>query len=80
MILTSESGARVEYSHINADITGGSTASMFRVEISPVSKSRFIPRYVQATDYSHLGKFAVAQLKTTGVLNMQQDSDFTEID
>lgn len=80
VILTSESGARVEYSHINADITGGSTASMSRVEISPVAESRFIPGYVQATDYSHLGKFAVAQLKTTGVLNMQQDSDFTEID
>lgn len=80
VILTSENGARVEYSHINTDITGGSMANMSRVEVSPIAESSFIPGYVQATDYSHLGKFTVASLKTTGVLNMQEDSDFTDVD
>lgn len=80
VVLTSENGSRVEYSHISGNISGGSAASMARVEVSPIAESSFIPGYVQATDYSYLGKFTVARLKTTGVLNMQQDTDFADVD
>lgn len=60
--------------------TGGSSVSMSRVEVSPVAESNFVPRYVQATDYSSLGKFMVAKLKVIGQLDMKFDSDFTDVD
>ena len=53
---------------------------MTRVEASKVAESSFVPSYVQATDYSNLGKFVVAQLKVTGELDMKVDSDFKEVD
>lgn len=59
---------------------GGSMATMYRVEASKVADSSFIPGYVQDTDHSDLGKFAVAKLKETGELNMATDSDFTDTD
>ena len=42
--------------------------------------SQFVPSYVQSTDYSSMGEFMVAQLKTTGEMNMQTDSDFTDVE
>lgn len=79
--LTSENGAQVQYSHIAQEIMGGfSAVSMARVEVTPIAESSFVPGAVQATDHTSLGKFMVAKLKQTGVLDMQNDTDFTEID
>ena len=79
--LTSENGAQVQYSHIAQNIQGGfSAVSMARVEVTPIAESSFVPGYVQATDLSYLGKFMVAKLKQTGILDMQNDAEFTDID
>lgn len=81
--LTNERGVRIEYSvyHLGDEfLIGGSNASMTRVEITKECDSNFVPGYVQAGDYSHLGKFIVAKIHQTGRLNMQTDSEFTEID
>lgn len=83
VILTNESGITIKFSHIGGvpeGQLGGGGTYMRRVEISKVADSHFVPGYVQATDYSSLGSFMVAELKVTGELDMQTDSDFTDID
>lgn len=78
--LTSDSGSQIQYSHIMNEIRGGSAVWMARVEVTPIAESSFVPGYVQANDLSHLGKFMVAKLKQTGELDMQNDTEFTDID
>ena len=46
------------------DLTGA-TRSINDVDVTKVGDASFIPGYIQATDYSDLGKFMVAKLKTT---------------
>lgn len=82
--LKNNSGTEVKYSHF-ANLPedhnfGTSTVSMARVEVSKAKNSQFVPSYVQATDYSNLGDFMVAKLKVTGMLDMQTDKDFTDVD
>lgn len=82
--LTNERGITIKFSHIGGvaegQLGGGSGSYMRRVEVSKVADSNFVPGYVQATDYSSLGTFIVAELKVTGELDMQTDSDFTDVD
>lgn len=84
VILTNDKKTTITYSHIGGiaegQLGGGSSVTMKRIEISKAGDSRFIPGYVQATDYSDLGSFMVAKLKVTGQLNMQTDSDFQNVD
>lgn len=53
---------------------------MRRIEISKVADSQFKPNYVQAQDFRNLGPFMVAKLKTTGILDMQTEKDYRDID
>lgn len=82
--ISNNRGVTVTYSHLSVPVgdqaTGGSAANMLRVEATEVAESSFKPGYVQATDHSDMGRFVVAKLKTTGELDMMNDSDFTEID
>lgn len=79
--LENDEGARVTFLYCCSKIQGGgSSVNMARVNISKVTNSQFVPDYVQATDYSNLGEFMVARLKTTGVMNMQTDKEFTDVD
>lgn len=85
VILTNERGVTITFSHIGGVAEGelelgGSTTDMRRVNISKVADSKFIPSYVQGSDYSNLGKFMVAQQKVTGQLDMLLDSDFKDVD
>lgn len=82
--LSNERGIEIKFSHIGGVAEGdfergGSATDMLRVEVSPAADSGFIPGYVQATDYSDLGKFIVAKLETTGHIDMIKGSDFTEV-
>lgn len=81
--LTNERGITIKFSHIGGvaegQLGGGSGSYMRRVEVSKIADSNFVPGYVQATEYSSLGTFVVAELATTGELDMQTDSDFTEV-
>ena len=54
------------------DLTGA-TRSINDVDVTKVGDASFIPGYIQATDYSDLGKFMVAKLKTTCALDMISD-------
>ncbi|MDD3339769.1 MAG: hypothetical protein PHS82_13040 [Lachnospiraceae bacterium] len=83
--LANERGAEIKFTHIGGVAegtldSGGSTTDMSRVEVSSIADASFTPNYVQATDYSSLGKFVVAKLKTTGYLDMISGSDFTDVD
>lgn len=81
--LQNNSGAKVVFSnfHFAKDFNFSSSHTMMgRVEVSKVDDSQFVPSYVQSTDYSSMGEFMVAQLKTTGEMNMQTDSDFTDVE
>lgn len=74
-------GASVTFLHYSDKLEGGgSGVSMARVNISKVAQSQFVPGFVQATDHSSLGEFMVAKLKTTGILNMQTDREYTDVD
>ena len=53
---------------------------MLKVDISEITKSDFNAGYVQATDYSNLGKFMVSKLHVIGQLDMKNDADFTDVD
>lgn len=84
VVLSNDRGTTITFSHIGGvaegQLGGGSSTTMKRVEISKVGDSQFVPGYVQATDYSDLGKFMVAKLKVTGQLDMPKDSDFQTVD
>ncbi len=74
-------GASVTFLHCSDKLEGGgSGVNMARVDISKEAPSQFIPGSIQATDYSDLGEFMVAKLKTTGILNMKTDSEYTDVD
>lgn len=79
--LENGSGATVTFLYNSGSIeSGGSSVNMARVDITKEAPSQFVPGSVQATDYSDLGEFMVAKLKTTGILNMKTDSEYTDVD
>jgi len=81
VIIENGKGASVTFLHYSGKLEGGgSGVSMARVNISKVAQSQFVPGFVQATDHSSLGEFMVAKLKTTGILNMQTDREYTDVD
>ena len=86
IVFTNERGVEIKYSYIGGignigpNISGTSTVLMLRVEATKAADASFVPTSVQGTDYSDLGEFAVAKLKTTGSLNMMTDADFTDED
>lgn len=79
--LENGSGSNVTFLYDSGNIeSGGSSVNMARVNITEEAPSQFVPDSVQATDYSGLGEFMVAKLKTTGILNMKTDSEYTDVD
>lgn len=80
--LTNERGTTVDFIHIAAprEIGGGSSTLYTKVEISKIADSSFVPGYVQATDYSDLGNFMVAELKTIATLDASTDTDFVTVE
>lgn len=79
--LENDGSASVTFLHYSGELQGGgSGVYMNKEEISKVASSQFVPGFVQATDYSSLGEFMVARIKTIGTLNMQTDREYTEVD
>ena len=62
------------------NIGGGSAVLYSELEVSKVADSEFVPGYVQAEDYSNLGKFMVAELKEIGTMDTTSDSDFIPVE
>lgn len=79
VVISNERGATVSY-YACKDRIGGASRIMVKGKITKVADSNFIPSYVQAEDYSRLGKFIVAKVKIIGELWMDTDSDYQEVD
>ena len=77
--LSNERGATIVFINIHGSIGAGSAIVYSQIEVSKIADSIFIPGYVQATDYSDLGEFMVAQLKTIGTMNTTTDTDFVSV-
>ena len=65
--LSNDAGATVTfwYFGVMRDLTGP-TNTIREINVTRSSDSQFVPGYVQATDYSDLGEFMVAEIETTG--------------
>ena len=69
----------MEYSNLNGLENSG--RFMDQIKATKVADANFIPGQLSASsvDYSKLGRFIIAELKTVGTLYMDQDSDFKKI-
>ena len=67
VVLSNDAGVTVTYWNFSGmrELTGP-TRDMNEVDIERVADASFLPDYVQATDYSDLGKFVVARIEVTG--------------
>lgn len=81
VVLSNDRGVTVSYWDC-ARTLGGASRTMVKAHITEVSDSEFIPGYPVGTntDHSYLGRFVVAKVKVIGQLNMDTDSDFTDVD
>lgn len=79
IVISNERGLTVSYYDCKNRL-GGASRTMLKGEITKVADSNFIPSYVQAEDYSSLGKFIVAKVEIVGELWMDTDSDYKEVD
>lgn len=84
VIISNERGVEITYSHLigveAGSEAGGSSVAMSRVEAEAVGNSEFKPTYIEGDDYSDIGDFVVAKLKVTGELDMQNDTDYSNVD
>lgn len=79
IVISNERGLTVSYYDCKNRL-GGASRTILKGEITKVADSNFIPSYVQAEDYSSLGKFIVAKVEIVGELWMDTDSDYKEVD
>lgn len=81
VVLTNSTGINVTYWNFGEtrDLTGA-TRDIRGVDVTRVADASFIPDYTQATDYSDLGKFMVARLKTTSECDMLSDGESIDIE
>lgn len=79
--LSNERGVSIDFINLHQkDIGGGSAVLYSELEVSKIADSDFVPGYVQAEDYSGLGKFMVAELKEVGAMDATSDSDFVPVE
>lgn len=76
VILANNTGVSITYWNFGEmrDLTGP-TRGINYIDVTKMANSSFVPGYVQATDYSDLGKFMVAKLETTGYCDMELGED-----
>lgn len=79
--LSNERGVSIDFINLHQNNIGGGSAVLYsELEVSKVADSEFVPSYVQAEDYSDLGKFMVAELKEIGTMDTTSDSDFIPVE
>ena len=79
--LSNERGVSIDFINLHQNNIGGGSAVLYsELEVSKVADSEFVPGYVQAEDYSDLGKFMVAELKEIGTMDTTSDSDFIPVE
>lgn len=81
VILTNESGITITYWHFGEmrELTGA-IRNINSVDVTRVADANFIPGYVQATDYSDLGRFMVAKLKITEECDLSGDGESVKVE
>lgn len=81
VVLTNENGTNITYWNFGdmRELTGPIRV-MNEVTVTKESDASFIPGYVQATDYSSLGKFVVAEIKITGECDMLGDGEMVKVE
>ncbi|RGC26481.1 hypothetical protein DWX59_16300 [Enterocloster aldenensis] len=81
VVLTNSRGVSITYWHFGKmrDLTGA-IRNIRGVDVTRVADASFIPNYVQATDYSDLGKFMVAKLKITSECDMLSGGESIDIE
>ena len=83
IVFSNDRGTTITYTNYSLPesfVPTGSQASMSKIEVTKVDDANFVPGYVQATSYADLGSFVVAKCQEIGTMNMQTDSDFTDIE
>lgn len=80
--LTNDRGASVEYFYLGIKNPGGLGWLMRQKNILKAANSNFFPSYsyVQDSNYSDLGEFMVAKVKTVGEMYLREESEYTPID
>lgn len=81
VILENESGVTVTYWYFGymRELTGA-IRNINSVDVTKISDAGFIPGYVQATDYSDLGRFMVAKLKITEKCDLLGDGESVKVE
>lgn len=81
VILTNESGATITYWYFGEmRELRGAIRNINSVDVTKVADADFIPGYVQATDYSNLGKFMVARLQITEECDLLGDGESVKVE
>lgn len=81
VVITNDRNVTVSYwSCLGA--LGAATRMLEKSDVTKVADSQFVPSYPAGTntDFSYLGPFVVAKVKAKATMDMQLDSDYTEID
>lgn len=80
VVLANDRGTEIIFAELNEKAKDYGEM-MYRVDISDVGNSSFIPSWVSGTDIdaSPLGEFVVAKIDITGELFMATDTDFKDV-
>ena len=83
IVLKNARGVTVIYMQYNSIYAlGNSGRYMDQIKATKIADANFVPAQLPgaSVDYSKLGRFIIAELKTVGTLYMDRDSDFKKID
>lgn len=80
--ISNDRGVQITYMDFKTSSIGGYGRTMNKYIVSKVENAKFAPTIPDGTDtdFSHLGNFVVAKIKLIGTMDMNLDSDYTEID
>ncbi|MCL2807721.1 MAG: RNA polymerase sigma factor [Coriobacteriia bacterium] len=76
--LTNARGVEIRY-FSGPDIAGYG-GNFYRADVKKVADSQFVPGWVQATDFSHLGSFMVARVSITGTMHRESHTEYQDTD
>lgn len=82
VVLSNNRGVTITFLAYMSNDSIGYGSIMHQITVKKIAESSFVPTTPAGTgeDYSSLGDFMVAKLKTVGELQMNTDSDYTKVD
>ena len=79
VVITNGKGLEITYSSYASKKLGGAGRNWFKAKVTHLCNSSFVPGYVQATDYSSLGKFVVAKIHVENWMHTDMHTDFQDV-